>query len=384
MLRVAIVGCGNISRLHMKGYTKFPDTCKIVALCDIYPEKAEEKKIEFDLSEAKVYASHEEMLANEQIDVVSICTPPYVHSEIAINSMEAGSNVLVEKPMAASLEECDKMLEVENKTGKTLGVVAQNRFRTPFMNLKKVVDSGLIGRILHAQIDSFWWRGHCYYDLWWRGLWSKEGGGCTLNHAVHHIDMLGWMLGRPETVMAVVSNANHDNAEVEDISVAVMQYSKGELAQVTSSVIHYGEQQAVKFQGEKAAVAVPWEVHASTSKANGFPEPNPELEKEIQEFYDALPKLEHEIHTGEIENFLGAVAKGEKPFITGEDGRLTIELISAIYKAGFTGTTVALPLKSNDPFYTVDGILKNVRHFHEKTTAVENFSDESISVGRDI
>ena len=384
MLRVAIVGCGNISRLHMKGYTKFPDTCKIVALCDIYPEKAEEKKIEFDLSEAKVYASHEEMLANEQIDVVSICTPPYVHSEIAINSMEAGSNVLVEKPMAASLEECDKMLEVENKTGKTLGVVAQNRFRTPFMNLKKVVDSGLIGRILHAQIDSFWWRGHCYYDLWWRGLWSKEGGGCTLNHAVHHIDMLGWMLGRPETVMAVVSNANHDNAEVEDISVAVMQYSKGELAQVTSSVIHYGEQQAVKFQGEKAAVAVPWEVHASTSKANGFPEPNPELEKEIQEFYDALPKLEHEIHTGEIENFLGAVVKGEKPFITGEDGRLTIELISAIYKAGFTGTTVALPLKSDDPFYTVDGILKNVRHFHEKTTAVENFSDESISVGRDI
>jgi len=384
MLRVAIVGCGNISRLHMKGYNEFPDACKIVALCDIYPEKAEEKKIEFDLSEAKVYASHEEMLASEQIDVVSICTPPYVHSEIAINSMKAGSNVLVEKPMAASLEECDKMLAVEKETGKTLGVVAQNRFRTPFMNLKKVVDSGLIGRILHAQIDSFWWRGHCYYDLWWRGLWSKEGGGCTLNHAVHHIDMLGWMLGRPENVMAVVSNANHDNAEVEDISVAVMQYSKGELAQVTSSVIHHGEQQAVKFQGERAAVAVPWEVHASTSKANGFPEPNPELEKEIQEFYDALPKLEHEIHTGEIENFLNAIAKGEKPFITGEDGRLTIELISAIYKAGFTGGTVALPLKSDDPFYTVDGILKNVRHFHEKTTAVENFADESISVGRDI
>ena len=384
MLRVAIVGCGNISRLHMKGYAEFTDTCKIVALCDIYPEKAEEKKIEFNLSEAKVYASHEEMLANEEIDVVSVCTPPYVHSEIAINSMKAGSNVLVEKPMAASLEECDKMLEVEKETGKTLGVVAQTRFRTPFMNLKKVVDSGLIGRILHAQIDSFWWRGHCYYDLWWRGLWSKEGGGCTLNHAVHHIDMLGWMLGRPETVMAVVSNANHDNAEVEDISVAVMQYSRGELAQVTSSVIHYGEQQAVKFQGEKAAVAVPWEVHAATSKSNGFPEQNLELEKEIQEFYDALPALEHEIHTGEIENFLNAVAKGERPFITGEDGRLTIELISAIYKAGFTGGTVVLPLKSDDPFYTVDGILKNVRHFHEKTTVVENFSDESISVGRDI
>jgi len=384
MLRVAVVGCGTISKLHMKGYVEFPNLCEIVALCDIYPEKAEAKKAEFGLSEARVYASHEELLANEKVDVVSICTPPYVHSEIAINSMEAGSNVLVEKPMAASLEECDKMLETEKRTGKTLGVVAQNRFRTPFMNLKKVLDSGMIGRVLHAQIDSFWWRGHNYYDLWWRGSWEKEGGGCTLNHAVHHIDMLGWMMGRPDTVMAVVSNAAHDNAEVEDISVAVMQYSKGELAQVTSSVIHYGEQQAVKFQGEYAAVAVPWEVHASTSKSNGFPQPNEELEQKIQKYYDELPKLEYEIHTGEIKNFMEAVINGEKPFINGYDGRLTIELITAIYKAGFTEEKVYLPLKEDDPFYTVEGIMKNVKHFYEKTATIENFKDESISLGRDI
>lgn len=252
------------------------------------------------------------------------------------------------------------------------------------MNLKKVLDSGLIGKVLHTEIDSFWWRGHCYYDLWWRGSWEKEGGGCTLNRAVHHIDMLGWMMGRPDKVTAVVSNAAHDNAEVEDISIAIMKYPEGRLAQVTSSVIHYGEQQAVKFQGEYAAVSVPWEVHASVAKGNGFPDPNPELEQKIQEYYDSLLELQYEKHPGEIQNFLEAVERGERPFITGEDGRLTIELITAIYEAGFTEKTVELPLKKDDPFYTAEGILKNVRHFHEKNASVENFTDEAISLGREV
>ena len=384
MLKVAVIGCGNISGSHIKAYLEFPELCQITALCDIYPEKAEKRKAEFGLAEARIYASHEELLASESVDVISVCTPPYVHSEIAVHGLEAGSNVLVEKPMAASLEECDQMLEAEKRTGKTLGVIAQNRFRTPFMNLKKVLDSGLIGKVLHTEIDSFWWRGHCYYDLWWRGSWEKEGGGCTLNHAVHHIDMLGWMMGRPDKVTAVVSNAAHDNAEVEDISIAIMKYPEGRLAQVTSSVIHYGEQQAVKFQGEYAAVSVPWEVHASVAKGNGFPDPNPELEQKIQEYYDSLPELQYEKHPGEIQNFLEAVERGERPFITGEDGRLTIELITAIYEAGFTEKTVELPLKKDDPFYTAEGILKNVRHFHEKNASVENFTDEAISLGREV
>lgn len=381
MIRVAVIGCGNISSAHIEGYLTFPERCEIVALCDIYPEKAKRRKEQYHLDGARIYASHEELLEHEEIDVMSVCTPPYVHAEIAIHGMEGGANVLVEKPMAASLEECDRMLEAEQRTGKTMGIIAQNRFRTPIMKTKQVLDTGLIGRILHAQIDSFWWRGHCYYDLWWRGCWEKEGGGCTLNHAVHHIDMLGWMMGRPEKVTAVLSNVAHDNAEVEDISVAVMQYDKGALAQVTSSVVHYGEQQALKFQGEHGAIAVPWEVHASVSKDNGFPEPNTQLEEQIQAVYENLPELPYESHPGEIDNFMKAVEEGGRPMIQGQDGRLTIELITAIYEAGFTGQTISLPIRMDDPFYTVEGILKNVRHFYEKTSSVENFVDCGITVG---
>lgn len=382
MLKVAIIGTGNISPAHIESYLAFPDKCKIVHLVDIYPEKAEAKAKEFGL-DAQIHDSHKSLLGRDDIDMVSICTPPYTHAEIAIDFLNDHKNVILEKPMASSLEECDAIIEAEQNSKGTLSVVAQNRFRTPIMNLKKTLDKGLIGRILHAQIDSLWWRGHCYYDLWWRGSWEKEGGGCTLNHAVHHIDMLSWMMGLPEEVTAVMSNAAHDNAEVEDISISILKYPEGALGQITSSVIHHGEEQQVIFQGEKARISAPWKVYASTSKSNGFPEKNEVLESEIEEYYDSLPNLHNEGHKGQIHNVLMAIENGTEPLIQGKDGRDTIELITSIYKAGSTGLPVQLPIKEDDPFYTIEGILKNATYFYEKKTHTVNLSEESITIGSD-
>ena len=382
MLNVAIVGTGNISAFHIKGYLEFPERCRIVALVDIYPEKAKKKKEEYGLTEAVVYSSHTDMLSRNDIDLVSVCTPPYVHASISMDCMKAGMNVLCEKPMASSLEECDAMIATSKVTGKLLGIIAQNRFRTQIMNLKKTLDSGLIGDMVWADVDSFWWRGHSYYDLWWRGTWEKESGGCTLNHAVHHIDMLNWMMGGvPKKVNAVLGNVSHDNSEVEDVSVAVLKYENGAMGRITASLLHHGEDQKIEFHGTKARIAAPWMVTASDSKSNGFPEKNVSLEQEVTSFFESLPELSYESHTGEIENVLSALENSTMPLITGESGRNTIELITAIYKAGFEEKTVELPIGKDDPWYTAEGIMNNVKRFHEKTTFLENFTDQSITTG---
>ena len=384
MLRIAIIGTGGISQSHIAGYLEFPGKCTITALVDIYPEKAQEKKERYGLENAEVFDDHRKILDREDIDLIDVCTPPYVHAEIAINGLNSGKHVLIEKPMAASVEECDKILEAAERSGKLLSVVAQNRYRTACMNLKKTLDSGLAGEIVHAQADSFWWRGHCYYDLWWRGTWEKEGGGCTLNHAVHHIDMMLWMMGRPEEVQSIMANTSHDNAEVEDLSIALLKYKNGALGQITSSVVHHGEEQQVVFQGKDARISAPWKVYASLSKSNGFPERNTELEQKLEEFYKSLPEQKYNNHTPLLLDVMNAIETGGKPLISGEDGRATVELISAIYESSVSRKPVKLPLAKDDPFYTVQGIQANAPHFYEKSASVENFGNENITMGRNL
>ncbi len=369
MIRVAIVGLGGISPAHIRGYLAFPERCRIVALCDIVPEKARAKAKEFGL-DCDIAEDHHRLLGRSDIDLVDVCTPPYVHAEISINCLRAGFNVVCEKPMAASLEECDRVIAAAKESGRLFSSIAQNRFRTPIAAFKRALDSGLAGEIKHFRVDSFWWRGHCYYDMWWRGTWEKEGGGCTLNHAVHHIDMLGWMLGAPDEVTSVLTNVSHDNAEVEDLSVSVMRFGRA-LATVTASVVHHGERQSLVAQCADASIAVPFETHASVSLPNGFPKENPQLEARLREVYESQPALAHEGHEGQIDNILTCIENGSvTPAVAGEDGRRTIELITAIYKSGATRQPVRLPLTKDDPFYTARGIRENAPHFYEKSRSV--------------
>ncbi len=379
MIRAAVIGTGNIAPSHIQGYLTFPDQVTIVALVDIYPEKAHRMAERFEL-DVDVYDDHKALLERDDIDLVSVCTPPYTHSEITVNCLNAGFHVLVEKPMASSLAECDAMLDAAAENGKTLSVVAQNRFTTPMMKLKQMLEKDMIGPIVHAQVDSHWWRGHCYYDLWWRGTWEKEGGGPTLNHAVHHIDALGWMLGMPQRVTAVMANTAHDNSQVEDLSVAILQYAQGTLGQVTSSVVHHGEEQQLIFQGQKARISTPWKVKASVSRDNGFPDPDQDLKTQLQTEYDNLSDLEYQGHTAQIQNVLQSLTEGSDVLIDGTSGRNTLELITAIYKAASTDTPVDLPLSENDPFYTREGIIKHAKYFYEKGASVENFADSQIRV----
>lgn len=372
MINVGIAGTGNISAAHVEGYLRFPDRCRIVALCDIVDGKAQRKAEEWGLTEVAIHDTVADLAADASVDLVSVCTPPGTHADIATTLLDEGKHVILEKPMAPSVAECERILEAQRRSGTLLSVVAQNRFRDDMATLKTALDSGLTGPVTHVRVDSSWWRGLPYYDLSWRGTWESEGGGPTLNHAIHHIDLLLWLLGEPASVMAMMTNAAHENAEVEDLSVAVLQYERA-LAQLTSSVVHHGEEQHIVIQGRDASIAQPWVVRAESPQPNGFPLQggNAELVEQVQRLVDSREPLAHQGHTGQIDDVLTALEQGTEPLVTGVDGRRAVEVVTAIYQAAIEQRLVPLPLAPEDPYFAGQGLMANAPRYYRKSTSVD-------------
>lgn len=380
MIGVAILGAGDIANIHIEAYQQFPERCRIVALADIFTAKAEEKKHKYGL-DCDVVGDYKELLDREDIDLVSVCLPPAAHCEVAVDFLKAGKHVLCEKPMAPSLEECDRMIAAAKESGAKLSIVAQNRFKSDIYNTKRLLESGALGKLYFAQANSLWWRGDNYYDLWWRGTWQKEGGGCTFIHAVHHIDLFLWLMGDLDEVSAVVSNQNHNNSEVEDISISTVRFKSGALGVMNASLLHHGEEQKIIVDGEKGSIEIPNKIRVSRQMQNGYPEEDTEAQVALQQQFENMEPLPYTEHTGQIENMLRAIEEDACPLITGEDGRRMIEFISAVYQSAFTDSKVKLPMTSADLFYTREGILSKAVRFHEKKKSVENYADTGIKVG---
>ena len=381
---IGIIGAGAVAPAHIAGYLAYPELCEIRAVCNSTVEKAEKLIAENGLDAASAVSDYRELLAMPEIEAVSICLPPSMHAQVTVDALRAGKHVLCEKPMAGSLEECDAMLRAAFESGKLLSIVAQNRYKTPYWKMKQLIDKGALGAPRFAKVDSLWWRGENYYDIWWRGTWEKENGGCFMSHAVHHIDLAQWLFGMPESVSAFVTNVGHHNSECEDFGVAVFSY-EGMITEFTASLVTHSEGQEISVQGEKAGVSVPWGVWANTPLSNGFPEKNGAAIEEIQKMYDELPELEKEGHTAQIGNFLRAISGEETLLIDGLQGRNTIELITAVYKASCTHTPVTLPIKEEDVFYGKGGAAAAMPHFFEKTKSVAEVKlDRPISYGRDV
>ena len=250
MKKIAIIGTGGIASQHIESYLNFSDRSRIVALCDIDPSKTAARAAEYGLTEARLYTDYREMLADPalDLDIVSITTPPFTHRDIAVAALDSGCHVLVEKPMAPSVAECDDMLAAARRNQRVCASVAQNRFATPMARQQAVIASGLAGRPLYILAESVWWRGTEYYDMWWRGTWEKEVGGCTLNVGVHQLDQLLWIMGMPSEVTSVAANLAHGNAEVEDISMTLLRFPSGAIGQFNCSNLHHGEQRQILVQ----------------------------------------------------------------------------------------------------------------------------------------
>ena len=382
-LKIAIIGAGAVAPAHIQGYLDNSEICEIKVICNTTLSKAQQLIDDYKL-DATAVSDYQDVIKNTDIDAVSICLPPAMHAEVSIAALNAGKHVLCEKPMAGSLEECDAMIKAANDNCKLLGIVAQNRYKTPYWKMKAMLDKGLIGPLRFAMVNSLWWRGESYYDIWWRGTWEKENGGCLLSHAVHHIDLMLWMFGMPDSLNAIISNVGHHNSECEDMATAILKYPES-VVQLTASIVNHNEAQNIVVQGENAEISVPWNVCANTAMPNGFPEENTELEEKIQNEYEKIPDLQVEGHSAQIGNFLKAIRGEEKLLLDAQQGRNTIELITAIYKSSAEGTMVTFPIENDDIFYSKGGTAVKMPHFFEKTKSVKSVEiTKPITFGRDV
>lgn len=203
-----------------------------------------------------------------------------------------------------------------------------------------------------------------------------------ISHAVHHIDLVQWLLGMPEKVMAVIANLAHTNSECEDIAFAVLYYPDM-MVEVTVSLSSHGEEQEIIFQAERARLSIPWRPVAYKELENGFPVEDTDFLRLLQDKYDSLPGLEVEGHAAQIENFLSSIEGKDKLLVDGYEGFKTIEIVTAIYKSACTGTVVTLPISPDDDFYYKDKLVARMPRFHVKTREKRSFETNVITLGRD-
>jgi predicted dehydrogenase len=358
-LKTALVGVGKVTDIHARALVRLKESV-FTAVCSRSREKAEDYAARYKI---RAYTDVSEMVSGEQLDVVIICTPHPNHREPTIAALEAGAHVLIEKPLASSLEDCDAMIEASRRCGKQIGVVCQRRWYLPAMRVKEAIDAGKIGKPVFGTVNMLGWRDMSYYESDpWRGTWKGEGGGVLVNQAPHQLDMLQWFMGDIEECYGQWSNLNHPYIEVEDTANAILKFKNGAVANIIVSnsqkpgifgKVHvHGENGAsVGVQTDGGAMFVAGMSSILEPPVNDLwtvPGEEHMLQqwvKEDSDFFNRLPKQMDYFHERNIEDFLQAVLEGREPMITGEAGRVSVEIFTAIYRSTRDGLPVKWPIK---------------------------------------
>ena len=368
---IAILGCGKVAHLHAKAVQNLKNA-RLAGVWSRSTSTAEEFAKEYNVS---FYTEIKSLIQKEEIDLAIICTPHPFHLDPAEKAATAGANILVEKPLASTLEDSDKIIEVCRKAGVKLGVISQRRWYEPVKRVKDAIEAGKIGKPVFGTINMLGWRGKEYYDAdEWRGTWKMEGGGVLVNQAPHQLDILLWYMGEIDEVYGLWKNLNHPYIEVEDTAVAIIKFKNGGIGNIIVSNSQkpgiYGK---VHVHGENGA-SVGVQTDGGTmfiAGMSGILEPPindiwsvPGEEKMLEKW-----KAEDSAHFGsidpmvyymerQIENFIYSIENNETPLVTGEDGRRTVELFTAIYRSTRDNKPVKFPLypeNKND----MDGRLKS-------------------------
>jgi UDP-N-acetyl-2-amino-2-deoxyglucuronate dehydrogenase len=327
MIKFGIVGCGHIAKKHITAIQE-ADGATLVAVCDTQPERVEMFSKEFNV---KGYTSLEEML-NTDIDVVNICTPSGFHANIAVQIAKANKHVVVEKPIALTLEDTDKIISACEENNVKLAVVHPNRFRPAFVALKELVQSGVFGKISHSNATVRWNRNQEYYDQApWRGTKSLDGG-VLMNQAIHNLDLLIWLMGDVKEVYSMAATRLR-NIEAEDVSTGLARFEDGSLGVIEAATTIYPKnfEESISIFGEKGTVKISGAnaLHIEHLTIEGMDES--ETEQLIQNIKnDPWGKPGHQRI---IEDMVEAIKEDREPVVTGLDGRKALELVISLYES---------------------------------------------------
>lgn len=336
MVRYGIVGCGHIAKKHVAAISA-TDGAELVAVCDTDPKRL----VPYAKDGVRGYTDSEQLLEDNAVDVVSVCTPSGLHAELAIRAAEAGKHVLVEKPIAMNLDEADRMIDAAEKNGVLLSVVHPNRFRPAVTELRRRMEEGSFGTIGHANATVRWNRNQAYYDQApWRGTRAMDGG-VLMNQAIHNLDLLLWLMGDVEEVASYQATRIR-RIEAEDTSVSVLRFKSGALGVIEAAVTVYPRnlEESLSIFGEKGTAVIGGPT-ANWIKTWQFADLT---EEEIKTTIARVEKDPYGVpgHQCIIEDMTEAVRTGRRPRITGEDGRRALELVIACNLSAETGRPVRL------------------------------------------
>ncbi len=333
-----LIGCGRIANNHIKAITSM-DSARLAAVCDIDDARLAAAKEQYG---CQTYSDYCEMLKNPGIQIVNICAPSGLHARMAIDAMNAGKHVLVEKPMAMSLKEAAAMIAAAEKNGVKLGVVHQNRFNKAIVKLRRALEEGRFGKLTHGALTVRWHRDKNYYDQApWRGTWAQDGG-CLMNQSIHNIDLLQWMMGPVESVFAYTAT-NAREIEGEDAAVAVLKFKNGAFATIEASTTVYpcNLEETLHLFGTTGTVGVGG---VAVNKIEAWRFEGVDEAVVLTDQDKEPPNVYGFGHYDIIRDFTDAVASDRRPAVPGEEGRKAVEIILAIYHSVTYREEVKLPL----------------------------------------
>lgn len=340
MLNFALVGCGRISKRHgeLLGENQISGA-QLVAVCDKVLNKAQLIAKKYSIP---AYIDMHEMMKAESIDVVVVLTESGLHAQHTTQLAPYGAHIMVEKPMALTLDDADKMIEACDNHGVKLFVVKQNRFNVPVVQLRKALEDGRFGQLIMGTVRVRWCRPQAYYDQdSWRGTWAYDGGVLT-NQASHHVDLLEWMLGDVESVFARSKTALVD-IEAEDTAVVILKFKNGALGviEATTAIRPKDLEGSLSVLGEKGSVEIGG-FAVNEMKTWNFSEPLDDDDEVIEKYSVNPPNVYGFGHQAYYEHVIDCLHNKTAQLVDGLQGRKSLELINAIYESIETGREVSL------------------------------------------